>query len=269
MRNGDVQVDLTTVEKRSIPSSFLYRDVELTILLPPDYKQKPYPVLWLNDGQDIPSVRLQDHLQNLYLTEGFREIAVVGVHANEERLQEYGSSYAADYKDRGKKAGLYGEFLVNELMPYIRSAYSVSRGRTKNVIAGWSMGGLSAIDIAWNYPEQFGKVGVFSGSFWWRSKMYGRGYKDDKHRIIHQLIRNSEKREGLKFWFECGTKDEAADRNKNGLIDSIDDTLDLVRELKAKGYSDKDIEFVIIKGGAHDQDTWSAIMPHFLRWAFL
>ena len=34
---------------------------------------------------------------------------------------------------------------------------------------------------------------------------------------------------GLKFFFQCGNMDETMDRNKNGIIDSIDDTLDLIQ----------------------------------------
>lgn len=253
----------------SIRSSFLNRDVTLSIILPPFYEQKPYPVLWLNDGQDISSMQLTKILDDLYQQKVIKHILVVGIHANEDRLQEYGSSATPDFKNRGAKAGLYAEFLVSELMPYIRNNFSVSRDKRKNVIAGWSMGGLSAIDIAWHFNNFFGKVGVFSGSLWWRLKAYNRGYKDDKHRIIHQLIRNTPKREGLRFWFECGTNDENADRNKNGLIDSIDDTIDFIQELKQKGYNEQhDIQFVIVKNGEHNQQTWSEIMPFFLTWAF-
>ncbi|MBK9507016.1 MAG: alpha/beta hydrolase-fold protein [Chitinophagales bacterium] len=257
------------IESLSIRSSFLNRDVQLSIILPPAYEQKPYPVLWLNDGQDMSAMQFNRILDDLYTQEVVKPMIVVGIHANEDRLQEYGSSAAADFKNRGAKAGLYAEFLVNELLPFIRNKYSVSRDKRKNVIAGWSMGGLSAIDIAWHFSNYFGKVGVFSGSLWWRLKAYNRGYKDDKHRIIHQLIRNTPKREGLRFWFECGTNDENADRNKNGLIDSIDDTIDFIQELKQKGYNEQhDIQFVIVKDGEHNQQTWAEIMPYFLTWAF-
>ena len=64
------------------------------------------------------------------------------------------------------------------------------------------------------------------------------------------------------------------DRNNNGIIDSIDDTTDLIDELVKKGYHRdtdghrRDIRYVEIKGGKHNQDTWSAIMPDFLTWAF-
>ena len=48
----------------------------------------------------------------------------------------------------------------------------------------------------------------------------------------------------MKFFFECGTADEKEDRNENGVIDSIDDTLDLIATLKNKGYdSGKDISY--------------------------
>lgn len=258
-----------TVQQVSVRSSFLNREVQLTVVLPPDYRHKPYPVLWLNDGQDMEPMGVADILASAMATETIPHIITVGIHANEDRLQEYGSSASADYKQRGAKAGIYAEFFINELIPFIRNTYSVSRDRKKNAIAGWSMGGLSAIDIAWNHPEAFTRVGVFSGSLWWRMKAYNRGYKDDKHRIAHQMIRNATKREGLKFWFECGTQDEQADRNKNGLIDAIDDTIDLIRELKDKGYTDKDdISFVVVKEGEHDLRTWAGIMPHFLHWAF-
>ncbi len=256
-------------EEVKIRSSFLNREVQLTILLPPDYQSKPYPVLWLNDGQDLAPMGIHQLMQELYDEKDIQPVIVVAIHANEERLQEYGVTHTPDFKQRGGKAGFYAAFVTEELLPFVRNTYSVSRDKRKNVIAGWSMGGLSAIDIAWNHPDLFAKVGIFSGSLWWRLKAYNRGYKDDKHRIVHQMIRNSDKREGMKFWFECGTADENADRNKNGLIDSIDDTIDLIQELKKKGYSDKsDIRFVVIKEGQHDLQTWAAIMPDFLHWAF-
>lgn len=257
------------IEFEHLSSTYLNRLVTLTIILPPDYRHKPYPVLWLNDGQDIPSVQLTDSLTELYKREFIRNLIVIGIHANEDRLNEYGTSSSADFKNRGNKAGLYAEFFINELLPFVRKKFSVSRDKKNNVIAGWSLGGLSAIDIAWNYPEFFGKVGVFSGSLWWRMKAYNRGYKDDKHRIIHQQIKNSEKRPGLKFWFECGTKDETSDRNKNGLIDSIDDTIDLIKILKEKGYDKPDdIQFILVKGGEHNQQTWGELLPYFLTWGF-
>ncbi|MBC8045814.1 MAG: esterase family protein [Fimbriimonadaceae bacterium] len=261
---NDVQVISTNVN-----SSFLGREVDLTIILPPDYSLRPYPVLWLNDGQDIPALDLVKIVEELFETDVVRHFVIIGIHANEDRMQEYGTLEMADYAKRGGRANLYAEFVVQELMPAVRSNYHVSFATKNNVIAGFSLGALSAIDIAWNYPTHFGRVGVFSGSLWWRKRAVNKWYKDDRDRIIHQVIRNGEKREGLKFWFEAGTLDETSDRNNNGLIDSLDDTVDLIKELTAKGYDgQKDIQFVVVKGGEHNQQTWKEVMPNFLIWAF-
>ena len=134
--------------------------------------------------------------------------------------------------------------------------------------AGFSLGGLSAMDIAWNNPQLFDKTGVFSGSFWWRSKELGKGYTD-ADRIMHKTIRETAGKPALKFWLQTGTKDETADRNKNGIIDSIDDTVDLIKELEAKGYNRPgDIQYLEMVGGTHSTATWAYAMPKFLLWAF-
>jgi hypothetical protein len=63
--------------------------------------------------------------------------------------------------------------------------------------------------------------------------------------------------------------DEIRDRNKNGIIDSIDDTLDLMKELEAKGYSpENDIRYLELKDGKHDVPTWARAMPEFLKWGW-
>ena len=170
---------------------------------------------------------------------------------------------------RGTKARAYSRFIVDELIPFIHRRYRCLKGPGQTTLAGCSLGGLSAIDIAWNYPSIFGKVGVFSGSFWWRSKSYKSGYQDDTDRIMHQVVREGSKREGLKFWFEAGTKDEEFDRNQSGIFDSIEDTLDLIEELKKKGYQNgKDVVYIEIEGGKHNLETWGSVMPEFLTWAF-
>ena len=185
-------------------------------------------------------------------------------------MQEYGVASKADYLKRGAKAKAYTKYIISELVPYLIYKYPVDPLASNHAIAGYSMGGLSALDIAWNHPEVFTKVGVFSGSLWWRKRdSKSRFYSDNRDRIIHQLIRNSKFKQGLKFWLQTGTKDEQSDRNKNGVIDSIDDTLDLIVELTKKGYRPfHDIQYLEMKDGKHNTETWAEAMPHFLKWAF-
>lgn len=254
----------------SLHSVPLNRTVHLTIVLPPDYKQSigAYPVLYLNDGQDLPRLKMTAVLDSLYQHNSIQPFVLVAIHAG-DRIQEYGTAAQADYLQRGSKAGLYTDFVLTELLPYIKKQYRVSTEPSQSVFAGFSLGGLSAFDIVFHHPERFSRAGVFSGSFWWRSKSTADGYRDETDRIMHDLVRKGRYSDHLRFWFETGTEDETSDRNNNGIIDAIDDTTDLIDELVRKGYDrSKAIRYVEINGGKHNQETWSEIMPDFLTWAF-
>ena len=149
----------------------------------------------------------------------------------------------------------------------MRAEYRCRLEPSKNIYAGFSLGALSALDIAWANPSVFGKIGVFSGALWWRAKAW-TPEDPDGGRIMHDIIRRSSHHPGMKFWFEVGTNDEESDRNNNGVIDAIDDTRDLIDELVAIGYRPhEDIKYEEIKGGEHNPKTWGAIMPVFLNWA--
>jgi enterochelin esterase-like enzyme len=59
------------------------------------------------------------------------------------------------------------------------------------------------------------------------------------------------------------------DRNNNGIIDSIDDTLGLIGELEQKGYKrGTDIEYLELPDGRHDVPTWARAFPDFLKWGW-
>ena len=86
---------------------------------------------------------------------------------------------------------------------------------------------------------------------------------------MHVQVRNGSFQKGLKFFFACGDDDEAEDRNGNGVIDAIDDTIDLMRELLAKGYLEgRDFHYEQLSGGRHDRATWARALPAFLRWGW-
>ena len=253
-----------------IYSKLLGRDTVVDIFLPFQNAKpnKQYPLIILNDGQDGEAIHLKSTLEQLINSKEIKEVIVVGVHAG-DRMQEYGVSNKPDFKARGSRAKNYSRFIMTELIPYLQYRYAISKENSDHGIAGYSMGGLSAMDIAWRNPDYFGKVGAFSGSFWWRKRdTKSRFYSDYRDRIMHQQVRAGKYQRGLKFWFQTGTKDEQGDRNKNGVIDSIDDTLDLIVELTKKGYRPfHDIQYHEVLGGEHNVNTWAEAMPMFLKWA--
>lgn len=60
------------------------------------------------------------------------------------------------------------EFLVGELVPFVAERWSVTASPQWTIIAGQSLGGLTAAFAGLRAPERFGKVLAQSGSFWWK-----------------------------------------------------------------------------------------------------
>ena len=253
-----------------LPSAFLGRQVELSVLLPPAglTGPGPLPVLYLNDGQDLARLHLPATLAALFAQGALRPFVLAAPHANEQRVQEYGTAGQPDFNGRGSQASAYTEFILNELRPFVAQHFQASLNPADAVIAGFSLGGLSAFDIAWHHPEAFARAGAFSGSFWWRQKAVGAGYTP-ADRIMHQLVRARPAHPSHRFWLQTGTLDEKGDRNENGVIDSIEDCLDLIDDLVGSGLDPRQaLRYVQVEGGHHHPDTWGRLLPDFLRWAF-
>ena len=257
------------VEQIAIASSYLKRYVIVDVYLP---KNIPDPaglsLLLINDGQNLQEMNYSAMLNQLIGTNQIAPLLCAGIHAGHDRKNEYGTAKVTDYEKRGAKANAFNLFVLEELLPLIHTQYGIEQFR-KKAYAGFSLGGLTAIDMVWNYPDIFSIAGVFSGSLWWRSKALGKDYNDETDRIMHAQVREGKFFPGLRFYFTTGSLDETADRNKNGIIDSIDDTLALIGELKKHGYdTDYDIKYVNYEDGRHDIETWGRAMPGFLLWGF-
>ena len=251
-----------------IKSAHLKRSVEFELFLPGNLLgNEELNLLLLNDGQDTASLRVQESLSDLYFTGKTGAIAVVAIKASDDRLQEYGVIGQPDFLGRGSKATAYNTFIVEELLPLVHQLIDFPINGARG-FAGFSLGGLSAFDITWNNSHLFDVTGVMSGSFWWRKKDLKDGYTD-ADRIMHQVISAAGEKPKLKFWLMTGTEDEKADRNKNYIIDSIDDTIDIIKALLIKGYKrPDDIFYYEMVGGEHNVNTWSKAFPAFLKWAF-
>lgn len=251
-----------------IYSRHLQKHISLTIISTPVPKDKgDFNLLLLNDGQDVDKLRVKNIVDSLYKKKSIQPLVVVAINAF-DRMQEYGVTGNPDYQGNGASAEKYGNFIINELLPFVKKKSGVRKFNTVT-LAGWSLGGLSAFDVAWDNAEKIDRVGAFSGSFWFRNiDSNDPSYSDDKNRIIINKIRSSRKRPHLKYWFYAGGSEETADRDNDGIIDVIDDTKDLIDLIKKKNVCPpQDIVYTEVKEGKHDYDSWSAVFPQFLVWA--
>lgn len=264
------KVQSTSVTQHLLYSQNLLRVVKIDCYHPPGIPASLMTqLLLINDGQDLVKMGFEKILDELYDEGSIGPIFCVGIHCAPDRKNEYGTAKILDYKGRGAKSFLFTRFIFQELIPFLKKKYSIESFSEKS-FAGFSLGGLCALDIVWNYPHEFRRVGVFSGSLWWRDKdQDDADFDEDRHRIMHRQVREGQYAPWLKFFFEVGTLDETADRNNNGIIDAIDDTVSLIDELEKKGYHRfHDIQYLELADGRHDVPTWARAFPQFLKWGW-
>ncbi len=251
----------------TIASALLQRKVVVEVIDSYCFSRYEPGLLLVNDGQDLDSLNIPGSMQQLVSEEVTRPFTCVAIKAG-ERLREYGVSGYPDYLRRGDKANLYEQFVLDELLPAVHSKTLKSYKRVNTFFAGCSLGGLSALDIAISNHHIFGGTGVFSGSLWWRKKSYVDGYTEND-RIIFTKIRTLQFVLPFRTWLMAGTNDEHNDRNQNGVIDSVDDTMDMFDLLASKNFSHcHHLQLCIARGGSHNQSTWSQYFPDFLKFAF-
>lgn len=264
------KIDEVTFKIIELKSAFLDRIVRIDFYQPDNnLLTAEVSLLLINDGQDLIKMNFEQQFRSFNKNKLLNPLIIVGIHCGADRKNEYGMSAGPDYNGWGAKAGAYEQFIIEELLPLIRARFKDLKFPEISY-AGFSLGALSAFDIAWNHPEIFSLTGVFSGSLWWRTKdKEHKSYNPWVHRMMHKQVAGSSYRPGMKFFFECGEHDEEEDRNKNGVIDSIDDTIDLMRLLIKKGYREgKDIHYLQLPDGRHDVSSWAKALPEFLIWGW-
>ncbi|MEL7161591.1 MAG: alpha/beta hydrolase-fold protein [Bacteroidota bacterium] len=248
-----------------LPSTALERDVMVDVYRPAVPPWRLLNLAVFNDGQDLPKMELRRQLTEAYAEGTLKPTLVVGLHAA-DRMREYGTAGRKDYQGRGDRAPAYERFILDELIPWLEGNFNIHHDPNRRAIAGFSLGGLNAFDLAWRNPTEFGIGGVFSGALWWRYKAF-RPEDPDADRVLHTYVRKAKKAPAVRYWFMAGTEDETDDRNNNGIIDAIDDTLQLMALLADKGkQEEKDFTYVEVEGGRHEPDTWGKVILDFLRW---
>ncbi|MEM6394968.1 MAG: alpha/beta hydrolase-fold protein [Bacteroidota bacterium] len=247
-------------------SKYLNRELELRLYRPAVAPTRTLKLLICLDGQDFERMDMEDRLENVAKQYPDQAFLLVGIVAA-DRLREYGTAGRLDYLGRGDLSRAHQDFISEELLPWLKSRYRISEVGRNRAIIGFSLGGLHAFDFGWRRPDLFGTVGVFSGALWWRSKPFIKK-KPDANRIVHDYVsRTIEVPTELRIWLMAGTEDEKEDRNNNGIIDAIDDTVQLKALLEKRGFdSPERLTYYEEDGGRHEPETWGRVFPVFLKW---
>lgn len=249
-----------------IRSKYLKRKVVVDCYRPALPPTRPLRLLVCNDGQDFARLDFERHFSEYIRRFPQQPILVVGLEAA-DRLREYGTAGQPDHANRGDLAFAHEQFVLLELLPKLERRFNLRPEAEYRAYAGFSLGGLAAFDLVWRHPDIFQTAGVFSGALWWRAKPFDPEYPD-ADRIVHEYVRAAERVDpNFRCWLMAGTEDETSDRNNNGIIDAIDDTLQLKALLEVKGMRGPSrLTYVEVEGGRHEPATWGAVFPRFLSW---
>ncbi|MEO1624870.1 MAG: alpha/beta hydrolase-fold protein [Bacteroidota bacterium] len=151
----------------------LIKTRRIAALLPYNYdqSQKRYPVLYLQDGQNLfddyaPYGNWALDKKLAFLAErGMGEIIVIAIdHASEERVAEFTPSYQTKLGVGDGKQ--YAQFLSKTLKNYVDDHFRTLPQRIHTGIGGSSMGGLISMYAGLKYPEVYSKLMIFSPSLW-------------------------------------------------------------------------------------------------------
>lgn len=243
-------------------SSELEDSRNLVVYLPPGYdahSQRSYPVLYLQDGQNLFDDRtayipgrtwkVRESADAAIEAGEVEPLVIVGIyHAGSRRITEY--THDRNRQLGGGGANAYGRMLTKELMPWIARRYRVREDRASTGIGGSSLGGLVSLYLGLTIPERFGKLALLSPSVWWN------------HKSILGLLneRAPEIWERPSLWIDVGDGEGTR---------TVRDVEQLTRRLKANGWSPgQTMHFERVTGGAHDEASWARRVRPMLQFLF-
>jgi len=239
----------------------------LRVWLPPGYDDpanasRRYPVLYLNDGQNLfeaatsfTGVEWQvDETGDRLIREGVvPPMIFVGMdNAARDRIREYmphRSLHPMTLRAHGTR---YPSFLFKEVIPFVARNYRVAIGPENTGLGGSSLGALIALYTAAVRPGVIGRLLLESPSLWASNR---------------QLIRQSR---GVKRWPErvflaTGTA-EVGRKDRDQSV--VDDVRELAAILRRAGLDDSRLRLVIDEGATHHESAWARRFPEALAFLF-
>ncbi|MGH4124139.1 MAG: alpha/beta hydrolase [Clostridium sp.] len=222
-----------TIEKEDVPKGKLelFNDFESKILnnkrrvwvyTPAAYSnnEEPYGLAIFTDGWEYVHISKAPIVIDNLIAEGkIPPMCAVFIETQEEREIELTCS------DK------FVDLITKEILPWMHEKYNITKDREKNVIVGFSYGGLTANYTALKHPEIFAKVFCHSGGLYWKAE------GDENERGL--ILREYEKKERLPldFYVTFGEFEKEAEKHYKA-------NLEFVKILERKGYNFKYEEFM-------------------------
>ena len=249
-------------------SSHIFRNARfLRVWLPPGYDNptsadRHYPVLYLNDGQNLFEAaisftgvewQVDETGERLIRERVVPPMIIVGIdNGGKDRIREYMPHRSLQPMMLRVQGTRYPTFLFKEVMPFIAGNYRVANGPENTGLGGSSLGALIALYTAAVRPGMIGRLLLESPSLWASNR---------------QLIRlsRSVKRWPERVFLATGTA-EAGRKDKDQSM--VDDVREQAAILRRAGLDDTRLRLVVEDGGTHHESAWARRFPQALAFLF-
>lgn len=243
---------------------------DLLVWLPPGYdapenKDRRYPVLYLQDGQNIfqkhPAIPAEwgvDEAATKLINDKVVEpLIIVGIPSTKLRMAEYAPpSTAPSAKKSDEYAGdQYVQWLIDTVMPRVERSFRVRTGPESTGIGGSSMGGLISLYAGVTHPQVFGKVLAESPSIMFNGTNYGA-----------EMTVGSRQWPSKVYLAVGGTELGKGEPFKNADYAKAVKTFN--QSLKDAGLGEDRRLFVFDQDAVHNEEAWAKRFPQALRFLF-
>jgi len=113
---------------------------------------------------------------------------------------------ATEGPQRGQNTKMFGEDLLNGVLPFVETRYRIARKRESRALAGLSMGGAQTLAVGLKNLDKFAWLGVFSmGAYGSSSTAGAAGFAKEHEAEFTDAAKTNAQ---LKlFWIACGKSD--------------------------------------------------------------
>jgi len=248
--------------------SMVFRNTRmLRVWLPPGYdlpenRDRHYPVLFLNDGQNLfdsatafngIAWRVGDAAERLVREGAIPPLIVVGMdNAQNDRMKEYLPYRSLNPTILLAQGKHYPVFLVREVMPFVSKCYRIARGPENTGLGGSSLGALISLYTVIMRPGIFGRLLLESPSLF-----------VSKRRILQrsQTLRHWPE----KVYLAIGTREDGNEDKDRQVVEDVRTLERIIRRAKS---GETCLLVRIDEGATHGETAWAKRFPQALGFLF-
>ncbi|MCT1901885.1 alpha/beta hydrolase [Oceanobacillus sojae] len=250
----------------------LNQNVIFRVMTPDSYdiSRKRYPVLYMNDGQDVffdEEATDGESLGYIKYYEAFGkflpEVILVGIDCpmdNVARTEQYapyhktfevaGKNFEPEINGKGKE---YLSWMVNELKPWIDVNYRTKPEREMTGIYGSSTAGVNSAYALMKYPNVFSRlISISSAYYIWFD-------------CLERTIEESSFDHVKYIYMDVGTNERGRMTTEEQFVKG---NVLMHQKFMDLGFDEKQMRFSILENDTHTHHCFGRRFPDALRWAF-